>query len=173
MKLSMVRILVFGLAALTVASAQPSSDATLQALLSEVRLLRQALEKSAILAPRIQLTLQRMQLQQASVVKASHDLAQLRERLAKAANEESGFAAEAKALQAMAAKENDAARRSVLENRVKAMQGAMEQQRMLDSQLRATESDLAGVLRVEQGRWDELQARLDALERSLETLAAK
>ncbi len=172
----MNRILVslcFAVASMQVVSAQSASETTVQALLTEVRQLRQALEKSAVVAPRIQVTLQRMQLQQEAVARATQSLARARDRLVKATDESVGIANETKALQATAARELDSARRTGIENQVKGMQTFTEQQRIMDLQLRATESELAGVLRTEQGKLDELTERLNALERSLEIQPGK
>src|SRR5438046_2073425 len=68
-----------------------TSDSAIQALLDEVRQLRLVVERSAVLAPKIQMTLQRIQLQQDSVSRASRQL-DLRGQLAKSAAEEADVA---------------------------------------------------------------------------------
>ena len=69
-----------------------TSDSAIQALLDEVRQLRLAVERSAVMAPKIQMTLQRMQLQQDSVSRASRQLEDLHGLLAKSAAEEADLA---------------------------------------------------------------------------------
>src|SRR5207245_10870136 len=88
-----------------------TSDSAIQALLDEVRQLRLAVERSAVMAPKIQMTLQRMQLQQDSVSRASRQLEDLREQLAKSAAEEAGVALYLSDVQAGAAMEQDTGHR--------------------------------------------------------------
>ena len=89
----MIRLLavsLFATLSLPDALAQTSSDGTIQALLAEVRQLRLALERSAVVAPRIQITLHRMQIQQNSVFRASRELENVRDLLAKSAASRQG-----------------------------------------------------------------------------------
>jgi len=149
-----------------------TSDSAIQALLDEVRQLRLAVERSAVLAPKIQMTLQRMQLQQDSVSRASRQLEDLREQLAKSAAEEADVAFHIKDVEARAAQEQDSARRKAMEDEVKLTKSRLEektdQQKMNDAQQRARESELAGRLQTEQAKLNELNDRLDTLERMLE-----
>ena len=160
--------LLFIIPAMLGAQAQTSSEATIQALLAEVRQLRLALERSAVVAPRIQVTLQRMQLQQDSVSRASRELEDLRAHMAKSAAEESGMSVQIKDTELSAAREQDPVRRKELEADVNAMKSLIEQQRIRDSQLRARENEMAGRLQTEQARLDELNNRLNTLEQMLE-----
>ena len=117
--------------------------------------------------------LKRMQVQQEAVARAAENLVHAQERLAKAAEESAAIAEQAKALQTAAAREPDATRRTALENQAKAMEATVEQRRTGDLQLHATESELAGVLRGEQRKLDEIDDRLNALERALDNLPVK
>jgi hypothetical protein len=148
--------------------AQTSSDQTIQALLAEVRQLRLTLERSAVIAPRIQVTLQRMQIQQDSVSRASRELEDLRAHLSKSAAEETRLSAQIKEAELNAAREQDPGRRRELETDVNAMKSLVEQQRIGDSQVRARESEIAGRLQTEQAKLDELNNRLNTLEQMLE-----
>jgi hypothetical protein len=149
-----------------------TSDSTMQALLAEVRQLRLALERSAVVAPRIQVTLQRMQLQQDSVSRASRQLEDLRDQLAKSAAVEADMAVHIKDVEARSAQEQDSARRKAMEDEVKQFKSRLEQktdqQTMNDAQQRARESELVGRLQTEQAKLNELNDRLNTLERMLE-----
>lgn len=149
--------------------AQSSPDATMQALLAEVRQLRLALERSAVVAPKIQMTLQRLQIQQDSVSRASRELDATRSQIAKFAEEQSGIAGEIKQGEQIIAQEQDPIRRKDIEGRVMAMKSVLDQQTMKTSELRGREVELSGRLRAEQAKLDELNDRLNVLERQLES----
>jgi chromosome segregation ATPase len=170
-RLAVLLFAAFGLT--TRALAQSSSDsATIQALLAEVRQLRLALERSAALAPRIQLTLQRAQLQQDQVARLSRQLEDLRDRMAQAASEETQTLAQIKAAEAHVVQEQDAARRKTIEEEIKAVKARLEQQseqqRIQQAQQQARESELAGRLETERSKLNELNEKLNALERMLD-----
>lgn len=170
----LLAVLVFATFPLPSALAQSSSGGTIQTLLAEVRLLRLALERSAVVAPKIQLTLQRMQLQQDSVSRASRELEEVRNQMAKSAAEEASVSTQIREVEASAAREQDAGRRKALETEVKGMKSLMEQQGIGHSQLRARENELAGRLRTEQVKLSELSDhRLNTLERMLEASQPK
>lgn len=149
-----------------------TSDSTIQALLAEVRQLRLALERSAVVAPKIQVTLQRIQLQQDHVSRLSRQLDDFRDQQARSASEVANMTARIKEAEAHSLQEQDPARRKTLEDEIKMtkvhLQAQTEQQRMREVQLQARESELAGRLRTEQARLGELNDRLSVLERMLE-----
>lgn len=153
--------------------AQNSSEAMMQALLNEVRQLRLALEKSTTLTPRIQMTLQRMQLQQDSVSRASRELEEIRGHLTRSAGEEASISAQLRDVEAGASREQDGERRKTMENQTREMKTILEQRRIEDSQLRGRESETAGRLRTEQAKLDELNERLNSLERLLDAPQAR
>jgi hypothetical protein len=161
----------------SLALAETNSDATIQALLVEVKQLRLALERSAVVAPKIQVTLQRIQLQQEQVSRMSRQSEDLRDRLAQTALDNTRVAAEIKQADARLTQEPDAARRKVLEEEIRAATNRLEMEReqraIHEASQRARESDLSDRLRTEQAKLDELNERLNALERLLESPPAK
>ena len=165
--------LLFSITVVTSALAQTSSDGTIQALLAEVRQLRITLERSAVVAPKIQVTLQRMQIQQDSVSRVSRELEDLRGDLSKLTAEETRLSGQIKEVELNAAREQDPGRRRELETDVNAMKSLVEQNRIRDAQLRARESEIAGRVQTEQAKLDELNHRLSILERMLEPSPAK
>ena len=150
------------------AVAQSNNDATLQALLVEVRQLRLALERSAVLTPKIQMTLQRMQFQQEALGRVSRELESVRSQLSSTAGEEAKAGTFISDLENRILQEQDAARRKQLETELKIAKSATEQQSATATQLRAREAELAGRLATEQAKWDELNDRLNAIERALD-----
>ena len=154
-----------------------NSDATTQALLNEVRQLRLALERSAVVAPRIQVTLQRIQLQQEQVSRVGRQLEDLRDRLAQAAFDLNRTAGEIKQAESRLAQELDVTRHKAMEDQLRAektrLDAAREQQAAEEASQRARESELSGRLRTEQAKLDELNDRLNSLERMLEPVQPK
>jgi len=140
-----------------------TGDATIQALLSEVRQLRLALERSATATPRLQSLLQRMQWQQDTVSRLSGQLEGLREQLAQPLPE---FDLSLRMTEHTMPPEQ----RKMVEEELKKNKARFEQER---TQQRARESELASRLQAEQAKLNELSDRLDNLEKSLEAPPAK
>ena len=158
---------LFAVFAIVAASAlaQTPPDGALQALLLEVRQLRQALETSTLVVPKIQLTLLRMQTQQESVNRATKELDDLRVRIARSDSERADLL---KSIDFEVGQEQEASRKATLQNQLKQFKAAMEQPRTGDFQLRATEAELSGRLRIEQAKLDEINGKLNVLDRMLD-----
>jgi chromosome segregation ATPase len=148
-------------------------SAILQSLLTEVRQLRMAVERAASVLPQTQVLLQRFQLQQQHVETLSRQLEQLRDRITRSSAEDAHFAAEVRDVESGERQEKDATRRRELEERLKTAKAQLEQQAISDQQQRARESQLAGQLQNEQSKLNDLQERLDALERLLQAPLSK
>jgi chromosome segregation ATPase len=126
-------------------------------------------------APKIQVTLQRMQLQQDQVARVSRQLEELRNQMGRFGAEEAAMASQLKGDEAHLAEEQDASRRKQIEDEIKRFKSHLEQvseqQRMQETQLRGRESELESRLQTEQNRLNELNDRLNALERTLDVPA--
>ena len=173
----MNKLLRFGTIVLLAAPAARSAHAqtanadtaTLQALLSEVRQLRLTMEKSVTLGPRMQLIMQRTQLQDARVARISQQLDEVRKQIAAEAAQQADANERLAKIEQGISTETDAGRRAQLEDvytHFKMLAG-----RGPDQQLRARESELANALQGEQATLSDLNGKLDALERQLETPA--
>jgi hypothetical protein len=150
-----------------VARGQSSSDhATMQALLSEVQQLRLAMEKSLVVGPRMQLTLQRAILQDQRVARRTAQLDEVRKQIASEAAQQTKVTETIAHLDQEISTEADADRRKQLED----MRSALKTNLAVgpDQQLRARESEILSALQVEQGALDDLNAKLDAIERQME-----
>ena len=153
------------------AAAQTTSPdtATLQALLSEVRQLRLALERSASMGPKMQLTLQRVQMQQQKLQSVSLELDAVRREINGLAGPSKRAAAQIPIVEQALASESNPAQRKELEIQLAAVKDVAGRQ--VDPQLLAHESELASSVRVEQAVLDELNEKLNAIERLLDAPA--
>jgi hypothetical protein len=95
----------------------PSDSQTLQALLSEVRQMRQDLRTTTIAAQRSQILIYRLQGQEASVARASQRLDEAREKLARTQDERKHVVADVKQVEDFVNNtENPATQRKAFEN---------------------------------------------------------
>jgi hypothetical protein len=155
-------VTLFHLAALAVFSCQAQSpaatDATIQALLGEVRQLRLALERSAVVSPKIQTVLWRMQWQQDVVTRVSQELEGVKNMMEQPQPD-------MEANLRMAEQGMPPEQRKFIEEEIKRNKARVEEEK---TRQRVRESELTTRLRAEQAKLDELGTRLDALERALE-----
>jgi septal ring factor EnvC (AmiA/AmiB activator) len=165
------------LAALAASSARitraqtPNQDtATIEALLSEVRQLRRTVEKMLSVGPRMQVILQRAQLQEQKVSRLSQQLDEVRKQIAEETAHQSAMAERLANLDQDISAETDARRHGELEEARKELK--MAAGRGPDQRLGARESELANSLATEQAVLNELNEKLDALERQLEASPA-
>ena len=126
-------------------TAQMLPDSTMQALLVEVRQLRQALERSALLVPKMQVTMQRLQLQDQRLALLSAQLDTVRQEIARQATAPQGVAQQIAGIEQQLSTESDAVRRKDLE-RQRADLRAVMSAHVTDPQLLARESELASSL---------------------------
>jgi len=158
--------------AATSAPAQTANEdnASIQALLSEVRQLRRAVEKTLSLSPRIQLLLQRAQLQDQKVARISQQLDEVRRRIADQASQQARANERLAKIEEDLSNETDAQRRKQLEDARAAFKA--EAGNGPDPQWTAREGELAHSLETEEAALTEFNNKLDALEVELEALPA-
>jgi chromosome segregation ATPase len=165
---------VFSLAALAAASAPAQTTtadtATMQSLLSEVRQLRHTGERTMALGPRIQIVLQRAQYQEQKVARIQVQLDEVRKQIAAETARQTAANERLAKLEQDISNESDAARRSQMEDMRTGLKMVLGNGP--DQQLRARESELANALETEQAALNDMNEKLDALERQLEAPAA-
>jgi chromosome segregation ATPase len=161
------------LAALTASSARmaraqtPNPDtATMEALLSEVRQLRRTVEKTLSVGPRMQIILQRAQLQEQKVSRLSQQLDEVRKQIADETAHQTAIAERLANIDQDISAETDVRRHAELEDMRRGLKNVVG--RGPDQHLIARESELANSLATEQAVLNELNEKLDALERQLE-----
>ena len=159
------------MAALTLAAPvhaqNPNPDgATMQALLTEVHQLRLTLEKSILVGPKMQLVMQRAQLQDQRVARISQQLDSVRKQIAEKA------ARRTKVTEAIAQIDQelsgavDAEQRKQLETTRANLKNAAANGP--DQQLAGRESEFASSLQAEQALLNELNEKMDAMVRQID-----
>jgi chromosome segregation ATPase len=151
------------------ASAQTTNPdtPTIQVLLTEVRQLRLALEKSILLAPRMQLTMQRLQVQEQKVARLSQQLDEARKENSTVAARHVKLTEELNKAEQQISAETDAARRKQVEQLIADLKPEASDTTTQQS-LSARESEIAASLQNERAVLNELNDKLNRMERALE-----
>lgn len=144
-----------------------SSPDVLSALLVEVRGLRSAMEQMASAGPRVQLALGRLQLQEQRVNTLVRRLEDARTSIARARTGLEELTGQQSEHEGVSRESSDPEMRRQTEAELKHLKTAIARG-MLDLQrLEGEEATLSQDISAEQGRWSELNQRLEELERAL------
>lgn len=136
-------------------------------LLAEVHALRLAMEQSATVGPRIQVTLARLGIQEQRTAHLSTTLDAVRRQIADESLQGQNLATELENVEKSLQTETDEkVKRETLDMQA-ALKRNLSNHSAREQQLRVRENDAAQMLSSEQARWIELSARLDELERLL------
>ncbi len=147
---------------------QTATDSqTLQALLAEVRQLRQELRATAITAQRNQILLYRLQVQQSAVVRASQRLDDARSKLGEVQASQKTTAAQIQQYNDVKEHIDNAAAKKHFEDAIVQLQAKLEAQAIEEQQRQARQIEAEEQLRLEQGKLTALQDQLDQLDREL------
>jgi chromosome segregation ATPase len=151
---------------------QSADSQTLQAILQDLRQLRQDLAATTVAVQRIQILLYRLQLQEAAVRNATQRHDQTLEKVKNAEQALSNSADGLKAAEAKLASLADESQRPAVEAQVREMKRRIDMWSHDASEVRVTEIAADGDLKNEQAKLADLQQRLDRLERQLQTATA-
>jgi len=147
----------------------PGDSQTLQALLSEVRQLRQDLQTTAIAGQRAQILIYRLQGQEAAVARASQRLDEAREKLARIQDERKHAAADVMRHEDFISNtENPPAERKEVEGVLRRVKTKLESLENEEQQRQAREIEAEQQLRAEEARLSDLRDQLDRLDKALE-----
>ena len=157
---------------LTAGAQTSSSDPqTMQTLLAEVHQLRLALERSTQIAPRIQIAVERLKLQQEQVGRTTIQLDDLRRDIDRSRSDLPKLQQRLDGISAVESDQvADPGKRRDFEEMSKMLKLEIEQTEKSLQQMQAREIELAGQLQTEQSRLTELNDRLDQIERALSLL---
>jgi len=144
----------------------PSTDIT-ASLLAEVHELRVAMERSASVAPRVQLTLARLNIQEQRTVSLSAQLDQVRQEQTRSSLETRKLAGELEGVEKARQTTLDDRQRRGYEFEEQELKRRIAEQAAVEERLRSREAEAAQLLAAEQSRWVDLNAKLDELERLL------
>jgi TolA-binding protein len=147
-------------------AAETGDSQTLRLLLIEVRQLRQLLQRANLNSYRTQVLIERLRVQQGRVDRLLGELEQLRLEALDEKMSEPNIAEFTREQENQISREPDPTRRSEMEAVYKSLKNQIAQR---EQQRRERETELTIRLQTEQARLNELNDRLDALERELET----
>ena len=159
-------LVVFAVPAATLGQAASSDGQTLQALLSEVRELRQELRISLARMQSAQILLSRLQTQQAALTRASERLNDARSKLADAQTHQKDVRNNLKRFEDALGDEQNPAQQKELRDRINISKAELENS-MYVEQCQATEIEAEQQLRTEQDKLNALETQLDELVRKL------
>lgn len=162
---------VMAVSAATVASAPPDQSPPSQesdALLTEVRLLRQAIQSLAANGTRVQIAFGRLQLQEQRTATAARRLEDIRRQLVAATSQANELADRMKDFEGLSSTGNRSPEEEAdLREMLKMLTRELRRNESDRSRLIAEEADAASVLSQEQGRWSDLNRQLEEFERAL------
>ena len=154
----------------SLALAQESQETTLQTLLKEVHALRIAMEHSNQIAPKVQIALARMQVQEERVRNANRQLQDARNRIRRALRIKAGrkwtitWLNRRKPQQAQTV---DPTTRKQMDLDIQASKAELAQLSKLEQQSQAQEAEANSQLLNEQAKWNEVNDLLTSIERML------
>jgi len=151
----------------------PSDTQILQQLVAEVRQLRLALERTNSVNSRLQITLQRIQVQQKQVNRISGQLESLHNGIVRSEAERGQASSNLADLESRIEQEQNPNTQKTLQGEQKYMKAAAEQKARVVQDERTREAELTSALQAEQAKLSELQTRLDSLEKLIEPQQAQ
>jgi chromosome segregation ATPase len=152
----------------------PGDSQTLQALLSEVRQLRQDLQTTTIAAQRAQILMYRLQGQEADVARASQRLDEAREKLARIQDERKHVASDVKQQEDFVSNTgNPPAQRKEVEAVLPRLKTRLESLENEEQQRQTREIEAEQQLRAEEVRLSDLRDQLDRIDKALENASRR
>lgn len=154
--------------------AQTSPDTqALQALVAEIRQLRQDLQVTTVASQRVQIVLYRLQAQTALVTRATARLDEARANLGHTQSERTDLAARVPRIEDTLRNSQNPTEHKSLEDAVSQLKARMESLAGDEQRLQAREAEADSQLRAEQARLSDLQDQLDKLDKILDSLSRK
>lgn len=148
----------------------PSTESqALQALLTEVRQLRQDLRTATANSQRVQILLFRLQIQEAAVARVERRLDDARSSLTQTQSDLKRLVSEIKIREDMQSNSQNPAERKEVEEVLPRLRAGLESLKNTEQQLQTRESEAEQDLRTEQARLTALQSQLETLDKSLES----
>jgi chromosome segregation ATPase len=152
-----------------VQAGQSDGGQPMQELVSEIRQLRLAIQKTNLSTYHAQITIERMKLQQQRVYSLDAQLGAIRNQLASTRKILSQLSAQLKSCEEVHARETDAAARTVREGEIRGIKAELEEMIQKEQQQQEAETQLNTQFMLAQATLADLNERLDALQRELET----
>ena len=149
-------------------SAKEDDQQVLRTLLDEVRQLRMALQRSNALNHKVQITVERLRLQQGRVDSLTRSLENVRSRITDLKSSRPQMEEQIKYVEAVLARLTEQNRREQVELEVKEMKARVASWSREEEQLREREAALTSELQIEQNKLNELNSQLENMVRQLD-----
>jgi hypothetical protein len=146
----------------------PADSRTLQAILEEIRNLRQDLQNATVTTRRTEIFLYHMQTQETVVARAFQRVAEAQSKLGEVQSNRNKLLANIKQDEEVLGATQDSNARKELEDVIASYKAKLEASGNEEQEIRARESEFAEQLRLEQAKLNELQGQLDRLDKSLQ-----
>jgi len=147
--------------------ATPAESPTLQAMLAEIRQLRQDLQTSAIAARRAQILIYRLHVQEAAVAHASQRLDEAKSSAEQLQARRKYQEIQIKQYETLKDRAENAAQRQQFEDAIFELKAQTEAWAVEEQEAHRKESELEQQSRIEQAKLDQLQDELDRLDRAV------
>jgi hypothetical protein len=151
-------------------SDRPTIDASMSQLVSEMRELREAVERSSLVTAQAQLLLGRVQLQEARLATLGRQAQDAREQLAQAERAQGDLEYEFKRFSAVESAQRPGEEQEQYKERLDQLKQQVRQAQVHAQRLRNAEAAASSALAEEQSRWVDFNGRLEALERTLASM---
>lgn len=151
------------------AQSTATDSQTLQALLAEVRQLRQDLRTANVAAQRAQILIYRVQVQEAVVARIQERIESAQLALSQTQHEEKRVADGIKQNEDLLDKAENAAARKEMEQMIAQLKSALEMETSSEQETQAKVTAAEEQLRVEQAKLGRLEDELDRLDKTLES----
>jgi chromosome segregation ATPase len=144
---------------------------TMEAVLSEIRLLRQDLQAATVATRKAQIVIYRLHLQADVLEHATERLENTKGEIAQLDSQKKSLTEQIKQLEEMKDRPENEQRRKQFEDYLASSKASLEAVDPREQELQAKQFELEADLRMEQAKWNRLQDELDRLENSLENSA--
>jgi hypothetical protein len=151
----------------------PPDSPTTQALLAEIRQLRQDLQNVAAIIQRVQIVMYRLQLETALVNRATERLENARVGRSQAQGQRKYLAAQLEQAEARQRNSQNPSDQKIAEGILAQLKSSAEMLASTEQECQTTELDAQAQLRTEQAKMDDLQDQLDKLDRVLASYRGK
>ncbi len=166
-------VLVTSVASAEAQTSRGADEGTLQALLQEVRLLRQTLQRFNLSAHRSQMMVERIRARGERAARLSRQLEEVRDEIGGIEVHLKHAGEREVSLDSQVQQATDSDQRKQLEAEKKEMRYAQDEQRQRLERLKERESATLSEVQAEQRAVGELEARLEALDREIEAEARR
>jgi len=165
---TLVSALVLATGYTVLAASQTGSPDPISALLAEVRALRIAMEQTATVTPRVQLTVARLNIEEQRIAHLMTELSSVQRELASVMLEVQKLADHRTEVEKMLQTESsDEKRKEALGYELEDVKHRTAALSRTEQMLRSRETETSQAVATEQARWIDLNGRLDELERLL------